>query len=754
MNAQRSLYPIEFLNALSLWTKLERCSRVILGRRPVCAGAGRSGLAAIAVVAMLVAATTGLARPSSQATDANFDGSGEPAPVSQSEAEAPPATLAERLAVLADPNVGWREAFAVGDALTALPPDEGYAMLEAAWPSLPVEARQQMLKAWQFATPYPLHARLHPRLLDVMNLGMTDASPNVQSWATGFLRGVAFFDFAEDFPAYETWYAANRKRPLLQVMRDECSAYVQALSQAAGPQRQALARVEIGHVFRDVLELREIAVSGGVLDAFARWMEDPTLERDAERRMGAILPHLDPPRDYLESVVLPAARSGPTDGIRSMALRTLGKPQNKWAVKPLTEIMVELAVGAEEARRPLLWDAARALAELDDPQPISTMIELIAADNSYDTVYGIGYFGLGKLTGVQYDESHDGAWWAQWWEKNKGRYVEQAAIPPPQLIPAGQDAVERAAPENDLALRTYRTRIDELDRQIADLGDSHSGESARMRTALVERRDLYAAEIQLREAALRTNPLRPQATGAEDVADVPSQDIKLGQDDKRRYFLIGPAKGKEAPKDGYKLLLVLPGGDGSADSNPFVRRIFKNALPDGYLVAQLVAPKWRDDDNRIVWPTKGLPDEQAKFSTEEFVAAVMQDVAGRHRVDAKHTYALGWSSGGPAVYAAAMTKDSPLTGAFVAMSVYKPDQLLPAENAKGRAFYLLHSPQDFIKMTFPEAAQKALSSAGAVVKLETYEGGHGWHGDVFGMIRTGVKWLEEQQRPPLPPPAP
>jgi hypothetical protein len=41
-------------------------------------------------------------------------------------------------------------------------------------------------------------------------------------------------------------------------------------------------------------------------------------------------------------------------------------------------------------------------------------------------VYGVGYFGLTPLTGVQYHESHDGAWWRQWWEKNKTRF-ERAA---------------------------------------------------------------------------------------------------------------------------------------------------------------------------------------------------------------------------------------------------------------------------------------------------------------------------------------
>ena len=40
------------------------------------------------------------------------------------------------------------------------------------------------------------------------------------------------------------------------------------------------------------------------------------------------------------------------------------------------------------------------------------------------------------------------------------------------------------------------------------------------------------------------------------------------------------------------------------------------------------------------------------------------------------------------------------------------------------------------------AASEELAEHGATVKLQTYEGGHGWHGDVYGNIAAGVKWLE------------
>jgi predicted esterase len=80
------------------------------------------------------------------------------------------------------------------------------------------------------------------------------------------------------------------------------------------------------------------------------------------------------------------------------------------------------------------------------------------------------------------------------------------------------------------------------------------------------------------------------------------------------------------------------------------------------------------------------------------------------------------------------------------MSVFKPDQLPPLENAKGHAYYVLHSPEDFIPIRMAEQACDALGEHGATVKLETYSGGHGWRGDVYGMIRTGIQWLEEQAR--------
>src|SRR5262249_5600177 len=102
-----------------------------------------------------------------------------------------------------------------------------------------------------------------------------------------------------------------------------------------------------------------------------------------------------------------------------------------------------------------------------------------------------------------------------------------------------------------------------------------------------------------------------------DLEGIRVQDLRAGEDEKKRYFLIGEG-GDKPPADGYGLLIVVPGGDGSIDFQPFVRRIRENALDDRWLVVQAVAPRWDDDQfNKVVWPTARLPYPAARFTTED-----------------------------------------------------------------------------------------------------------------------------------------
>jgi predicted esterase len=70
--------------------------------------------------------------------------------------------------------------------------------------------------------------------------------------------------------------------------------------------------------------------------------------------------------------------------------------------------------------------------------------------------------------------------------------------------------------------------------------------------------------------------------------------------------------------------------------------------------------------------------------------------------------------------------------------------LPPPRNAAGRSFYILHSRDDQVcPFRMAEQARDVLTRAGAKVEFAEYDGGHGWHGDIFGNIRAGVDWLEK-----------
>lgn len=230
----------------------------------------------------------------------------------------------------------------------------------------------------------------------------------------------------------------------------------------------------------------------------------------------------------------------------------------------------------------------------------------------------------------------------------------------------------------------------------------------------------------------------------DDVSGIPAIDVLIGGDVKKRYFLIGLDDDVPEPQDGYRLLVVLPGGDGSAAFSPFVRRIYQNVLNEKWLIAQMVAPSWDSrQKSRLVWPRKAAPYASARFTTEEFCRLVVADVQSRAAINTQGVYLLAWSSGGPPAYSITLEEKSAFAGAFIAMSVFNSEELVPCAHAKGKSFYLLQSPDDRVtRLYHAQTAKKVLASAGARVKLQQYSGGHGWHGNIWDVLSNGIKWIE------------
>ena len=248
------------------------------------------------------------------------------------------------------------------------------------------------------------------------------------------------------------------------------------------------------------------------------------------------------------------------------------------------------------------------------------------------------------------------------------------------------------------------------------------------------------APARKKKAQSQDSPGSSSVAAGETPLPTPTE-VKTAGGGLARYILIPPAR---PPQEQARvpLLLVLPGGDGSVEFHPFVRSIHELALEGRFAVAQVVAPP------HVVWPTRSSTATWG--TTGESLTAIIDDVARGQPIDKDQVYALAWSSSGPAVYEAMLEPKSPLAGAFIAMSVFRPNDLPPLAAASGRRIYLLHSPDDAIcPYRMAVDAKARLSAAGADVTLVDYAGGHGWHGPVQKNLKTGIAWLQR----PSPAPA-
>ncbi len=226
-------------------------------------------------------------------------------------------------------------------------------------------------------------------------------------------------------------------------------------------------------------------------------------------------------------------------------------------------------------------------------------------------------------------------------------------------------------------------------------------------------------------------------------AKLKNEEFTVGGDKQKKYFLIGRFDKQKTPDEGFKLLLILPGGTGSADFNPFCQRIHADQAPSNYLSVQLVAPVWNGKQD-VVWPTNQSNPEKARFTTEQFITDVVNDVAKKVKINRKYILAMGWSSGGPPIYSASMTKNCPVTGTMPVMSAFRDKWIPDIAGAKNHPYFILHSPDDWIKIDeHARVAEKKLKAAGAIVQFDTYRGGHGWRGNSVGKISSGLTWLDK-----------
>ncbi|MFN0010415.1 MAG: hypothetical protein ACKVS8_02095 [Phycisphaerales bacterium] len=584
--------------------------------------------------------------------------------------------------------------YSVARKLAAAPDRAGIWALKDAWPDLKKTSTKESILStfFSFRGPDPDQPRLfmlHPRLVDVLDLGVKDPNAATQSFALRCLKSLALDDFAEDFGKYQAWRTAMAQQTdANDVLAESVRAFV-ARAKDSPPERcRTIADFldEHGAMLRDIPAARAAALDAGWADVLGAWLRSDEASMQAAMRLSS---GLLVRREDLEKHVIPLLAPDHHAALRGWAAATLGDARAEWAVDAILDAVRESLASTDDLRA-ILPPVSRALAALGDPRAVPVLIAAIEAEGTSASAQTVGVFALGPLTGVRITTDQTAAWWRTWWEKNRARFpsAAQMDIPAP-LRPAGTSP---AAP-----------------------------------------------------LASNEGMMPPTGAGGDVGPMSPAMQLSASFDNDQRFFLVGtnPAEPGPAPasaRAGRKLLIIIPGGDGSPSLKPFAQRLHAQALDDSWLVAQLVAPKWDPGQfDTLVWPTGKSPWNGARFTTEAFADAVVKEVAGRTAIDAKHIYILAWASAGPAGYAALLRPASPFTGGVIAMSDFAIAKVDTLKAAKGKRIALIHAEGDTTTpIRAAEVARDWLARSGATVNLARLQGPRGWPEGTMPLLKEAI----------------
>jgi hypothetical protein len=308
----------------------------------------------------------------------------------------------------------WRHGLATAQKLARLPGDRPIEILEEIWSGLSVPAREQLMKPFVFDPP-------HASVLRVLQLAALDAELSVRERAWQYLRSYALEDFSLDPVRCEAWLRAQKGRSLAETLEQSLREFATRQSGLSGPQaevalellaRSSPAPWRVAGVGRTAL-MREV----GLVD---RLRSTALAGSDEGRKALEALATLDFGEAEQRDIFLPWIATDASRPMSFVACSAIGKPGNTWAVRPLLDYL-DRALAEEPVSNAAVFAATRALGEIGDRSEIPTLIARIEARENYSTVYGIGYFALGKLTGVSYHESHGASFWAQWHAQNKSK---------------------------------------------------------------------------------------------------------------------------------------------------------------------------------------------------------------------------------------------------------------------------------------------------------------------------------------------
>ncbi len=576
-------------------------------------------------------------------------------------------------------------------SLLSLPPDTSFNLFKDAWQRTPSpETRLYLLNMVQD----------HPRVLDLLDMGVKDTSLFVQNRALQALEMYSFESYAEDFSAYDKWRLRQANRSLEETMRESCHEYVQSVIKTDEASRFARLSVLQRIAYNlggspHARERRKAMLESGLPEALADWAAGPT----TAWTVFAVLRNLKMDEPYLRKVLMPFIQPNIDANFRRQALGVLATPDNRWASDVLLKMFVK------EYPDPDADNVGYSLTQMGEPRVIPTLIAMIDGDKSPDGQRVLGNI-LNLITGNTSGVLHDADWWRKWWTRNAARFsADVRALPIPRLVVRQRPAVPGGVqgPEQHQIAGDFKKTYWLVSPVTFSRGQQGFG-----------------------------GPPGPPGG--------PHPGL----------LRINAATKGAADNTPPGLLVVLPPDGNGSSAALFWQNVEQKALRNGYLVAVAVAPKWTEPQPTMWITVDSLKQvKEAKFTTEKFAADIVQDVMATHSVDRNRIYLHGTAESGPAAYACALDETTPFKGFYILGSTFKSANLPPLARAKSRRFLLQHSSDDkATPYVMTAAAQKVLTEHGATVKLESIKGTHGYlftdpNADPIG---EAIAWLDGSRK--------
>lgn len=345
-------------------------------------------------------------------------------------------------------------AFALNNDLMRLPPDSALRVARFAWPRLQNSSTKTgVLKAFQFGH--------HRHIASVLDLGMTDADPDVREYANFYLINVAMEDFSSDPTEYTRWVQFAKDATLEATFQRQYERLVNKLTPM--PVSQAISHYESmdddmgGQAVKSSYAAkRSAAAESGLHDLILRWHDDPEITSEEKRLVRKWIAIMTPSESMVNEQLRPMLNATGDGELRLALVRAIDRASDEQLTsdeQPTSDDgitfaqqeylrQLETLVRAESdgtANQDMDWKAHEMNLKLTmmrdaSPAMIPRLIAIMDCDNSKDTISTIksvlGAIPIPNQSGRTIDVPEhmtDGPWWRRWWIENRECFGEPLA---------------------------------------------------------------------------------------------------------------------------------------------------------------------------------------------------------------------------------------------------------------------------------------------------------------------------------------